>query len=154
MLYDPRWEVTTKLEIALAILRGKARTTLTKRMAEDLTEYLHEAGLKVRYMHSDVETLERIELIRELRLGVYDVLVAVRANKGSLKNRAAVIAAMRKANFDSIRGPFKYNVNHMPIQDFYLLQAVKGGKDGAHMQIKRKVFHDHKDSYYKDCKMK
>jgi excinuclease ABC subunit B len=44
-------------------------TTLTKRMAEDLTEYLHEAGLRVRYMHSDVETLERIELIRELRLG-------------------------------------------------------------------------------------
>jgi len=52
-------------------------TTLTKRMAEDLTEYLHEAGLKVRYMHSDVETLERIELIRELRLGVYDVLVGI-----------------------------------------------------------------------------
>ncbi len=52
-------------------------TTLTKRMAEDLTEYLHEAGLKVRYMHSDVETLERIELIRELRLGIYDVLVGI-----------------------------------------------------------------------------
>ncbi len=52
-------------------------TTLTKRMAEDLTEYLHEAGLRVRYMHSDVETLERIELIRELRLGVYDVLVGI-----------------------------------------------------------------------------
>jgi excinuclease ABC subunit B len=52
-------------------------TTLTKRMAEDLTEYLHEAGLKVRYMHSDVETLERIELIRDLRMGVYDVLVGI-----------------------------------------------------------------------------
>jgi excinuclease ABC subunit B len=52
-------------------------TTLTKRMAEDLTEYMHEQGLKVRYMHSDVETLERIELIRELRLGVYDVLVGI-----------------------------------------------------------------------------
>jgi len=52
-------------------------TTLTKRMAEDLTEYLHEAGMKVRYMHSDVETLERIELIRDLRLGVYDVLVGI-----------------------------------------------------------------------------
>ena len=52
-------------------------TTLTKRMAEDLTEFLHEAGLKVRYMHSDVETLERIELIRDLRLGVYDVLVGI-----------------------------------------------------------------------------
>ncbi len=52
-------------------------TTLTKRMAEDLTEYLHEAGIKVRYMHSDVETLERIELIRDLRLGVYDVLIGI-----------------------------------------------------------------------------
>ncbi len=52
-------------------------TTLTKRMAEDLTEYMHEAGIKVRYMHSDVETLERIELIRDLRLGVYDVLVGI-----------------------------------------------------------------------------
>lgn len=52
-------------------------TTLTKRMAEDLTEFLHEAGLRVRYMHSDVDTLERIELIRDLRLGVYDVLVGI-----------------------------------------------------------------------------
>ena len=52
-------------------------TTLTKRMAEDLTEFLHEAGLRVRYMHSDVETLERIALIRDLRLGVYDVLVGI-----------------------------------------------------------------------------
>ena len=52
-------------------------TTLTKRMAEDLTEFMHEGGLRVRYMHSDVETLERIELIRDLRLGVYDVLVGI-----------------------------------------------------------------------------
>ncbi|WP_395619572.1 excinuclease ABC subunit UvrB [Sphingorhabdus sp.] len=51
--------------------------TLTKRMAEDLTEFMHEAGLRVRYMHSDVETLERIELIRDLRRGVYDVLVGI-----------------------------------------------------------------------------
>src|SRR5690349_16822878 len=59
------------------LFRSTLVTTLTKRMAEDLTEYLHEAGLKVRYMHSDVETLERIELIRDLRLGVYDVLVGI-----------------------------------------------------------------------------
>ncbi len=52
-------------------------TTLTKRMAEDLTEYLHEADLKVRYIHSDVDTLERIEIIRDLRLGVFDVLVGI-----------------------------------------------------------------------------
>ena len=52
-------------------------TTLTKRMAEDLTEYLHEAAIKVRYLHSDVETLERIEIIRDLRLGAFDVLVGI-----------------------------------------------------------------------------
>ena len=52
-------------------------TTLTKRMAEDLTEYLTENGVKVRYLHSDVDTLERIEIIRDLRLGVFDVLVGI-----------------------------------------------------------------------------
>ena len=52
-------------------------TTLTKKMAEALTEYLHENGIRVRYMHSDVDTLERIEIIRDLRLGVFDVLVGI-----------------------------------------------------------------------------
>ena len=52
-------------------------TTLTKKMAEDLTEYMHEQGLRVRYMHSDIDTVERIELIRDLRLGEYDVLVGI-----------------------------------------------------------------------------
>ena len=52
-------------------------TTLTKRMAEDLTKYLDEAGIKVRYLHSDVKTLERIALVRDLRLGVFDVLVGI-----------------------------------------------------------------------------
>ena len=52
-------------------------TTLTKRMAEDLTEYLHEADIRVRYLHSDVDTLERIEIIRDLRLGAFDVLVGI-----------------------------------------------------------------------------
>jgi len=52
-------------------------TTLTKRMAEDLTEYLHEQGVRVRYMHSDIDTLERIEIIRDLRLGAFDVLVGI-----------------------------------------------------------------------------
>jgi excinuclease ABC subunit B len=52
-------------------------TTLTKKMAEDLTEYMHEQGIRVRYMHSDVETLERIEIIRDLRLGAFDVLVGI-----------------------------------------------------------------------------
>ena len=52
-------------------------TTLTKKMAEDLTEYLHDNGVKVRYLHSDIDTLERIEIIRELRLGTFDVLVGI-----------------------------------------------------------------------------
>ena len=52
-------------------------TTLTKRMAEDLTDYMHEMGIRVRYMHSDVDTLERIEIIRDLRLGVFDVLIGI-----------------------------------------------------------------------------
>ena len=52
-------------------------TTLTKRMAEDLTDYLHEHGVKVRYLHSDIETVERVEIIRDLRLGMFDVLVGI-----------------------------------------------------------------------------
>src|SRR5690606_13376203 len=52
-------------------------TTLTKKMAEALTNYLLEAGLKTQYLHSDIDTLERIEIIRDLRLGVYDVLVGI-----------------------------------------------------------------------------
>lgn len=52
-------------------------TTLTKKMAEDLTEYLNDNGIKVRYLHSDIDTLERIEIIRDLRLGVFDVLVGI-----------------------------------------------------------------------------
>ncbi len=52
-------------------------TTLTKRLAEDLTEYLHEHGVKVRYLHSDIDTVERVEIIRDLRLGVFDVLVGI-----------------------------------------------------------------------------
>ena len=52
-------------------------TTLTKKMAEDLTEYLHENGIKVRYLHSDIDTLERIEIMRDLRMGVFDVLVGI-----------------------------------------------------------------------------
>ena len=52
-------------------------TTLTKKMAESLTEFMNEAGLKVRYLHSDIDTLERIEIIRDLRLGVFDILIGI-----------------------------------------------------------------------------
>ena len=49
----------------------------TKKMAEDLSEYMYEAGLRVRYLHSDIDTLERIEIMRDLRLGVFDVLIGI-----------------------------------------------------------------------------
>jgi branched-chain amino acid transport system substrate-binding protein len=78
---------------------------------------------------------------------------AVRMNKGSLADTKAVVMAMRKANYDSIRGPFKWNVNQHPIEDFFLLRAEKGGPDGVEMRIQKKVFDDHKDAYYQDCKM-
>ncbi|MEJ2231036.1 MAG: helicase-related protein [Nitrospirales bacterium] len=66
-------------EIRLRVAKGQRVlvTTLTKRMAEDLTEYYHDQGLKVRYLHSDIKTLERAEIIRDLRRGVFDVLVGI-----------------------------------------------------------------------------
>jgi excinuclease ABC subunit B len=86
-LIDPPVEIRsakTQVDDLLGEVRETAKkgyrtlvTTLTKRMAEDLTEYLHENGVRVRYMHSDVETLERIEIIRDLRLGAFDVLIGI-----------------------------------------------------------------------------
>jgi excinuclease ABC subunit B len=66
-------------EIRARVARGQRAlvTTLTKRMAEDLADYLHEAGIKVHYLHSEVQTLERVEILRDLRLGVYDVVVGI-----------------------------------------------------------------------------
>ncbi|MEC9346592.1 MAG: excinuclease ABC subunit UvrB [Pseudomonadota bacterium] len=76
--------VSTQVDDLMAEARACAEkgqrvlvTTLTKKMAEDLTEYLHENGVRVRYLHSDIDTLERIEIIRDLRLGVFDVLVGI-----------------------------------------------------------------------------
>ena len=63
-------------QVSLAGYRSLV-TVLTKRMAEDLTEYLHEAGVRVRYMHSDIDTIERIEIIRDLRLGAFDALIGI-----------------------------------------------------------------------------
>ncbi len=73
-------------------------TTLTKKMAEDLTDYLHEAGLKVRYLHSDVETLERIEIIRDLRLGVYDVLIGINLLREGLDIPECALVAILDAD--------------------------------------------------------
>ncbi len=73
-------------------------TTLTKRMAEDLTEYLHEQGVRVRYMHSDVETLERIEIIRDLRLGAFDVLVGINLLREGLDIPECALVAILDAD--------------------------------------------------------
>ena len=87
-------------EIRLTVQRG-ARvlvTTLTKRMSEDLTEYLTEHGVKVRYLHSDVDTLERIEIIRDLRLGVYDVLVGINLLREGLDIPECALVAILDAD--------------------------------------------------------
>jgi excinuclease ABC subunit B len=86
-LVDPRLEVRpaqTQVDDLLSEIRLRAErnervlvTTLTKRMAEDLTDYLHENGIRVRYLHSDIDTVERVEIIRDLRLGEFDVLVGI-----------------------------------------------------------------------------
>ncbi|MCO5060349.1 MAG: excinuclease ABC subunit UvrB [Rhizobiaceae bacterium] len=73
-------------------------TVLTKRMAEDLTEYLHEQGVKVRYMHSDIDTLERIEIIRDLRLGAFDVLVGINLLREGLDIPECALVAILDAD--------------------------------------------------------
>ncbi len=73
-------------------------TTLTKRMAEDLTDYLTEHGIKVRYLHSDVDTLERIEIIRDLRLGVFDVLVGINLLREGLDIPECALVAILDAD--------------------------------------------------------
>jgi excinuclease ABC subunit B len=73
-------------------------TTLTKRMAEDLTEYLHEQGVRVRYMHSDIDTLERIEIIRDLRLGAFDVLVGINLLREGLDIPECALVAILDAD--------------------------------------------------------
>jgi excinuclease ABC subunit B len=73
-------------------------TTLTKRMAEDLTDYLTEHGVKVRYLHSDIDTLERIEIIRDLRLGVFDVLIGINLLREGLDIPECALVAILDAD--------------------------------------------------------
>ncbi len=73
-------------------------TVLTKRMAEDLTEYLHDNGIRVRYMHSDIETLERIEIIRDLRLGAFDVLIGINLLREGLDIPECALVAILDAD--------------------------------------------------------
>jgi branched-chain amino acid transport system substrate-binding protein len=86
--------------------------------------------------------------------GIMLIDSAVRAVKGNVKDTKCMVAAMRKADFKSLRGPFQYNVNHHPIQNFYLLKTEKLKSGDIEMRIQKTVFEKHKDSYYQDCKMK
>jgi excinuclease ABC subunit B len=84
-------------QVALAGYRSLI-TVLTKRMAEDLTEYLHEQGIRVRYMHSDIDTLERIEIIRDLRLGTFDALVGINLLREGLDIPECALVAILDAD--------------------------------------------------------
>ena len=107
-LIDPVTEVRPverQVDDLLAEVRATAArgartlvTTLTKRMAEDLTEYLTEQGVKVRYLHSDVDTLERIDIIRDLRLGVFDVLVGINLLREGLDIPECALVAILDAD--------------------------------------------------------
>jgi excinuclease ABC subunit B len=107
-LVDPEVEirpVRTQVDDVLSEIRRCVErhervliTTLTKRMAEDLTEYLHEHGVKVRYLHSDIETVERVEIIRDLRLGKFDVLVGINLLREGLDMPEVALVAILDAD--------------------------------------------------------
>ena len=107
-LIDPPVEVRparTQVDDLVGEVRAVAQqgyralvTVLTKRMAEDLTEYLHEQGIRVRYMHSDIDTIERIEIIRDLRLGAFDVLVGINLLREGLDIPECALVAILDAD--------------------------------------------------------
>ena len=78
---------------------------------------------------------------------------AVNATKGNVSDAKAVSAALRKADFTSVRGSFKFNKNGYPIQDFYLTRVAKRADGKYETQIVNKVFSNYADSYVKDCKL-
>ena len=107
-LVDPQCEIRpakSQVDDLIAECHEAARkshrvlvTTLTKKMAEDLTEYMHEQGLRVRYMHSDIDTLERIEIIRDLRLGAFDILIGINLLREGLDIPECALVAILDAD--------------------------------------------------------
>lgn len=107
-LIDPQCEVrpaSSQVDDLIAECRVAAQkgqrvlvTTLTKRMSEDLTEYMHEQGMRVRYMHSDIDTLERIEIIRDLRLGAFDILIGINLLREGLDIPECALVAILDAD--------------------------------------------------------
>ena len=90
--------LVSEIRRVLAIEQRVLVTTLTKRMAEDLTEYLHEQGIRVRYLHSDIDTVERVEIIRDLRLGEFDVLVGINLLREGLDMPEVALVAILDAD--------------------------------------------------------
>jgi branched-chain amino acid transport system substrate-binding protein len=86
--------------------------------------------------------------------GIMLIDAAVRAVKGDLNDKAGMIKAMEKADYNSTRGKYSYNTNHFPIQNYYLVEAVRNPAGTVEMQIQKVVLENHKDAYYRDCKMK
>ncbi len=86
--------------------------------------------------------------------GIMLIDAAVRAVKGNLNDKAGMIKAMEKADYASTRGKYTYNVNHFPIQNYYMLEAVRNPAGQVEMQIQKVILENHKDRYYKECHMK
>ena len=91
-------DVLSEIHRCVAVHQRVLITTLTKRMAEDLTDYLNEHGVKVRYLHSDIETVERVEIIRDLRLGKFDVLVGINLLREGLDMPEVALVAILDAD--------------------------------------------------------
>jgi branched-chain amino acid transport system substrate-binding protein len=85
---------------------------------------------------------------------IFQIDSAVKAVKGDLTNKQGMIDAMDKVEFPSVRGPFTYNTNHVPIENFYLLKIVKDVDGNSVRKIQSTIFTNHKDAYYTECKMK
>jgi excinuclease ABC subunit B len=91
-------DLLSEIRLCVAQQQRVLVTTLTKRMAEDLTEYLHEHGVRVRYLHADIETVERVEIIRDLRLGRFDVLVGINLLREGLDMPEVALVAILDAD--------------------------------------------------------
>jgi excinuclease ABC subunit B len=91
-------DLLSEIHKAVALEQRVLVTTLTKRMAEDLTEYLHEHGVRVRYLHADIETVERVEIIRDLRIGRFDVLVGINLLREGLDMPEVALVAILDAD--------------------------------------------------------
>ncbi|MBH62200.1 MAG: ABC transporter substrate-binding protein [Alphaproteobacteria bacterium] len=147
----PLYSVFTVDSMNLPLLKGQAESSLmTQFWAPDLDTAANKKfvdGYRAKYGRYPsfyaAQSYDTVFLIKS----------AVEAVNGDLSNRDGMRAAMRKANYESVRGPYKYGNNHFPIQNFYLREVVKDS-DGNHTtKIVATVFKDHQDTYAKDCKM-